>query len=110
MNIATWHADWAWGLPLIVLTVVIHVLGLGLINEQIAERVSHRVNPRRLTALFVVVMAAAALMATVLHANRGNSLGGSLSEPWSAARYPHGNALLSQRHHLLRPRADIFRS
>jgi len=24
-----WISDWAWGLPLIVLTVVIHVLGLG---------------------------------------------------------------------------------
>ena len=36
MNIATWHADWAWGLPLIVLTVVIHVLGLGLINAAAA--------------------------------------------------------------------------
>jgi len=22
-----WHADWAWGLPLIVLTVVVHVFG-----------------------------------------------------------------------------------
>jgi hypothetical protein len=68
---ATWHTNWAWGLPLIVLNVVIHVLGLGLINEQIVEHVSHQVNPRRLTALFVVVMAAAALMVTVLHAIEG---------------------------------------
>jgi hypothetical protein len=29
----TWHVDWAWSLPLIVLNVVIHVLGLGVINE-----------------------------------------------------------------------------
>ena len=71
MNIATWHTNWIWGLPLIVLNVVIHVLGLGLIDERIAERVSHRVNPMRLTAFFVVVMAAAVLMATVLHAIEG---------------------------------------
>jgi hypothetical protein len=68
---ANWHVDWAWGLPLIVLNVVIHVLGLGLINERIAARMSHRVNPQHLTALFVVVMAAAALMVTVLHAIEG---------------------------------------
>ena len=68
MNIVTWHADWAWGLPLIVLNVVIHVLGLGLINERIVARVGNRINPLRLTTLFVVVMAAATLMVTALHA------------------------------------------
>jgi hypothetical protein len=68
---ATWDIDWAWSLPLIVLTVVIHVLGLGLINERIARRVTHGVNPRHLTALFVAVMAAAALMVTVLLAFEG---------------------------------------
>jgi hypothetical protein len=66
-----WHANWAWGLPLIVLNVVIHVLGLGVINEWLVARVSHRVNPHHLTALFVVVMAAATLMVTVLHAIEG---------------------------------------
>jgi hypothetical protein len=67
----TWHVDWAWGLPLIVLNVVIHVLGLGLINEQIVARTSHRVNPQHLTASFVVVMAAAILLVTLLHAIEG---------------------------------------
>lgn len=27
-------ADWAWGLPLIVLTVVIHVVGLGVLSQR----------------------------------------------------------------------------
>jgi hypothetical protein len=66
-----WHADWAWGLPLIVLNVVTHVLGLSVINEWIVARVSHRANPLHLTVLFVVVMAAATLMVTVLHAIEG---------------------------------------
>jgi hypothetical protein len=66
-----WHADWAWGLPLIVVNVVIHVLRLGVISERLVARVSHRVNPQHLTALFVVVMAAATLMVTVLHAIEG---------------------------------------
>jgi hypothetical protein len=56
---------------LIVLTVVTHVLGLGVINERIVGRVSHEVKPRHLTALFVAVMAAAALMVTMLLAFEG---------------------------------------
>jgi hypothetical protein len=68
-----WHADWAWGLPLIVLTVVIHVLGLGLINEQIAARMDHRVNPKHLTALVV-----AAAIATVRQAGHSPAPYGGL--------------------------------
>jgi hypothetical protein len=33
-QIAPWSSDWAWGLPLILLTVIIHVLGLGLIKRR----------------------------------------------------------------------------
>jgi hypothetical protein len=28
----TWGADWVWGIPMIILIVTIHVLGLGLIR------------------------------------------------------------------------------
>ena len=33
VDVGAWRANWAWSLPLIVLNVVIHVIGLGLINE-----------------------------------------------------------------------------
>jgi hypothetical protein len=33
----SWSADWAWGLPLIVLTVLIHVSCLGLISQTVAH-------------------------------------------------------------------------
>jgi hypothetical protein len=63
-----WRADWAWGLPLIVLTVVIHVLGLGLIHQR-ARQSFRRMNARRHpTAVFAVVMGIATLLATGLHA------------------------------------------
>ena len=68
---AAWHADWAWSLPLIVLNVVIHVLGLGVINERIVGRLSDAVNRPHLTASFVAVMGVAALLVTVLHALEG---------------------------------------
>ena len=35
VDVGAWNANWAWSLPLIVLNVVIHVIGLGLINESV---------------------------------------------------------------------------
>ena len=55
-DMASWHADWAWSLPLIVLNVVIHVLALGRINDRLVRRVNNEVSPRRLTASFVAVV------------------------------------------------------
>ena len=62
-----WKADWAWGLPLIVLNVVIHVIGLGLINESVVRALSGAMERRRFLVKFAVVMGVAALLATVLH-------------------------------------------
>ena len=31
-----WDANWAWSLPLIVITVIFHVVGLAFINERIS--------------------------------------------------------------------------
>jgi MFS superfamily sulfate permease-like transporter len=62
-----WSADWAWGLPLIVLTVVIHVLGLGLINQKVAHTSIGALGHRHPTATFVVVLGATTLFATSLH-------------------------------------------
>jgi hypothetical protein len=65
----SWHADWAWSLPLIVANVLIHVVGLGMIKERFVEVVvGGVVNRRHYAASFVVVMGAAALAVTILHA------------------------------------------
>ena len=66
-----WNADWAWSLPLIVLNVVIHVLGLGLINERVVRTLSGAMDRRHFTVVFTAVMGAAALLATILHAIEG---------------------------------------
>ena len=64
----SWSADWAWGLPLIVLTVVIHVLGLGLVAQR-AVGLSNRMATRRHPmVVFVTVVGATTLFATCLHA------------------------------------------
>jgi hypothetical protein len=62
-----WRANWAWGLPLIVLTVVIHVLGLGLLNVK-ATQIFARPNARHHPfSVFVLVMGTMTLLATALH-------------------------------------------
>ena len=65
---AAWKANWAWGLPLIVLTSLVHVLGLGLINEKVVRALSGRIDHRHFTAMFAVAMSLTILLATVLHA------------------------------------------
>src|SRR5215813_6612310 len=61
-----WRNDWLWGLPLIVLTAVLHVLGLGVINQPIS-RLCDGINKRH-HPMFVFVISATILFATILHA------------------------------------------
>lgn len=64
-----WGSDWAWGIPLTVLSVVIHVIGLGLFNVKITEAlVAARKHPH-FTTLFAVGMGCTVLWATLLHAS-----------------------------------------
>lgn len=67
-NLFTWSADWAWGLPLIVLTVLMHVLGLLFISQRIVHgSFGHRIERRHPKVAFVVVLGATTLLATCLH-------------------------------------------
>jgi hypothetical protein len=66
-----WLGDWAWGLPLIVMTVVIHVCGLAFIGERVVHRLSGSVEHRRFILKFALVMGATSLLVTVLHGFEG---------------------------------------
>ena len=63
----SWSGDWAWALPLIVLTLILHVVGLGLINTRVM-RAMQQIRPHHRTffVMYVLVMAVTALLATVL--------------------------------------------
>ncbi len=67
----TWIGDWAWSLPLIVLTVVIHVCGLALIGERVVGVMSDSVDRRSFMPKFALVMGVTALLATILHGIEG---------------------------------------
>ena len=65
---STWSADWAWGLPLIVLTVLIHVSGLGLISQKVVHgNLGRMIERRHPKVALVVVLGATTLLATCLH-------------------------------------------
>jgi hypothetical protein len=66
-----WELDWLWSLPLIVMCVVIHAVGLMLIYREVIMIVNIAVVRRRFFPMFVVVMGSVALLATVLHGLEG---------------------------------------
>jgi hypothetical protein len=70
-GVGTWSGDWAWSLPLIVLTVVIHVCGLAIIGERVAEALGESVDRRRFMLKFAMVMGITSLLATILHGIEG---------------------------------------
>ena len=70
-GLGTWTGDWAWSLPLIVLTVVIHVCGLALIGESVVDALSESVDRRRFIFKFAMVMGMTSLLATILHGFEG---------------------------------------
>jgi len=63
----SWGGDRAWGVPLIVLTVLIHVLGLGLMRRHTLNA-SSRVIRRHPNTVFVGVIGLTTLLVTSLHA------------------------------------------
>src|SRR5215813_12432663 len=54
----TWRADWAWGLPLILLTVATHVYGLGLVNQAVVRILNASAERRRFGTWLAAVMGA----------------------------------------------------
>lgn len=65
-GVGTWIGDWVWSLPLIVLTVVVHVCGLALIGERVVAVIS-RTSRRRFILKFARIMGVTAVLATMLH-------------------------------------------
>jgi hypothetical protein len=62
-----WGLNWAWSVPLIVLSVVIHVCGLWFVYERVVLMHGQRGSMLR----FAAVMGTTVLFATVLHAIEG---------------------------------------
>jgi len=61
-------ADWAWGLPLIVVTVLVHVIGLVGVRRVALRMWSRTILRGHPTIAFVTVVGSTTLLATSLHA------------------------------------------
>jgi hypothetical protein len=65
-DIPAWGVDWAWGVPIIIVTVIFHAYVLGLVNRDVSLRLKQAVEAR-FTFVSVFVIGGTALAATVLH-------------------------------------------
>jgi hypothetical protein len=65
---SVWDGNWAWSMPLIVLTVVFHVIGLGMFNVKSDQVLAVMRNRRNYEFIFVFFMGVTAMWATFLHA------------------------------------------
>jgi hypothetical protein len=66
LDAGAWSAAWAWSLPLIVMNVVIHVVGLGLVNARFVTVMGRSAERRRPLSLFMAVVGVTAILATLL--------------------------------------------
>ena len=67
-DVVAWSASWAWSLPLIVLNVTFHVIGLGIIHSKGVQILSVVKDHRHFLSMFALVMGVTAILVTVLHA------------------------------------------
>ena len=109
-----WSSDWAWGVPLLMLTVVFHVCVFVLIVRTIVLK-AHSERGARNLALFFVAIASTALAAAALHGLEATAWAllyvrlGAMSDVSSSmlyslsaiTSYGHSNIFLEERWRLL---------
>jgi hypothetical protein len=109
-----WSSDWAWGMPLLMLTVVFHVCAFVLIVKALMHRVHSERSARNLAHFFVAI-ALTALCAAALHGLEATAWAilyvrvGAMSDLSSSmlyslsaiTSYGHSNLFLEDRWRLL---------
>jgi hypothetical protein len=63
-----WDGNWAWSLPLILITVIFHIIGLVFINERVIRAKRFLARRRSFLAGLSIVLGAATMVAIILHA------------------------------------------
>jgi hypothetical protein len=65
---SVWDGNWAWSLPLILVTVIFHVMGLVFINQKVIRAKRFLRKGRSFLAVFSTILGAATLVTILLHA------------------------------------------
>jgi hypothetical protein len=66
-SLGQWTGDWAWGVPLIVLNVVLHVSGLTAVRSVVLSGKDGSQLSRVVSSSFTMTTGVATLLTTVLH-------------------------------------------
>ena len=72
-----WSTNWAWGLPLIVLTVLVHALALVEIRDRVVIQLPLVLRARRSSVVLAVLIIVTVLLLTVLHAVEASAWAGA---------------------------------
>ncbi len=65
---SAWNSNWAWSVPLIAPTVLIHVIGLGLFNVKMVQVLTVVKDRRYFIYAFALGIGVTTIWATLLHA------------------------------------------
>ena len=104
---SSWGLDWAWGLPLIVLTVLLHAHGLGAIGKEVHAKLIKPGSQPEIVVLFDIHNWRNGSFGHHFARIRGCYLGRGLSPSWGFARRQVGNALFAECPDELRPRKSL---
>jgi len=107
-DVAAWNVNWAWSLPLIVLSVVIHANGLGLINESLVRVLSVPIERRCLMPKFAGGHRRRCFVGYRKPRHRGGRLGHRLSASQRATGTKSGMLPFAQSNDKLRSRDPVW--
>jgi hypothetical protein len=68
MDALAWNGNWAWSIPLIIVTVIFHVIGLTFINQQLIAAMRYVRRRQNFRLAFAPIMGICTLWAILLHA------------------------------------------
>jgi hypothetical protein len=86
-----WDGNWAWSLPLILVTVILHVIGMVFINERVVGAMRRLKAHRGFIFVFALTMGSATVAATILHAIEAGMWAGMY---WILDALPDGKSAL----------------
>jgi hypothetical protein len=86
-----WDGNWAWSLPLIIVTVIFHVIGMVFLNEKIVAAMRRLKIHFRFLFAFALVMGIGTLFAILLHAIEA---GIWAAVYWTLGALPNGKSAL----------------
>jgi hypothetical protein len=107
---ATWVGDWAWGVPLILANVLLHVVGLNLIGLFVLGDYTNILRRRNDFVEYVAVVGMTALLTISLHALESATWGSCLCSAGGAQRQKDRDALFTGGDDHLRPHECLFES